>query len=76
MTDNTVQVYSIYIHAPAAKIWQAITTSEYTTRWGYGGEVEYDLQPGGTYKNFTTEEMCVRHGPGGYRGERNHRRGV
>lgn len=57
MTDNAVQVYTIYIDAPAQKIWDAITKSEYTTQWGYGGESEYDFTPGGKYTNFTTPEM-------------------
>ena len=57
MTDNNIQVYSVYIAAPAAKVWQAITTSEYTNQWGYGGDVEYDLRPGGAYRNLTTDEM-------------------
>lgn len=57
MSDNTIQVYSIYIKAPAAKIWQAITTSEYTTQWGYGAPVDYDLTPGAPYVNHTTDEM-------------------
>ncbi len=57
MSENLIQVYSIYINAPAATIWKAITESEYTTRWGYGGESEYDLRPGGTYRNLTTDEM-------------------
>ena len=57
MSDNMIQVYSIYIDAPAAKVWEAVTTSELTTRWGYGGAVEYDLIPGGEYVNSTTAEM-------------------
>ncbi len=54
--NNTV-IYSIYINAPAQKIWDAITTSEYTSRWGYGGDVEIDPRPGGVYRNLTTDEM-------------------
>lgn len=57
MSDNEIQVYSIYIDAPAQKVWDAITTSEYTTDYGYGGEVAFELEPGGTYTNFTTDEM-------------------
>lgn len=57
MSDNLIQVYSVYINAPAQKVWDAITQSEYTTRWGYGGAVEADLRPGGVFRNLTTEEM-------------------
>lgn len=56
MTEN-VQIFSIYIDAPAERIWAAITTSEFTNRWGYGGDVDFDLTPGGAYVNHTTEEM-------------------
>ncbi|MHA6525767.1 SRPBCC domain-containing protein [Tessaracoccus sp. G1721] len=54
--NNTV-VYSIYIKAPAQRVWDALTTSDYTSRWGYGGDVEIDLQPGGVYRNLSTDEM-------------------
>lgn len=54
---NLVQVYTIYIDAPTEQVWRAITDSSYTTRWGYGGEVEFDLSPGGSYRNLTTPGM-------------------
>ncbi|MCW5952667.1 MAG: SRPBCC domain-containing protein [Propionibacteriaceae bacterium] len=57
MSDNLIQVYTVYIEAPASKVWDAITTSEHTNRWGYGGDTEYDLTPGGAYRNHTTEAM-------------------
>lgn len=59
MSENLdpIQVFSVYIEAPAATVWQALTTSEYTNRWGYGGDVAYDLTAGGSFTNFTTEEM-------------------
>ncbi len=46
MSDNLIQVYTVYINAPASQIWAAITTSAGTTKWGYGGDVEYDLTAG------------------------------
>lgn len=64
MSENNVQVYSIYTNAPAAKVWAAITQSEHTTKWGYGGETEYEMKPGGSYTNFTTEEMRTVMGMG------------
>lgn len=57
MTDNLTQVYTVYIEAPASKVWDAITTSEYTNQWGYGGDTEYDFTPGGGYRNSTTDAM-------------------
>ncbi|WP_432560312.1 SRPBCC domain-containing protein [Granulicoccus sp. GXG6511] len=54
---SNVQIYSIYIKAPAQQVWDAITQSEYTTRWGYGGGTEIDQQVGGRYRNTSTDEM-------------------
>ena len=56
-TASTLQIYTIYIEATAEQEWQAITDSAYTTRWGYGGAVEYDLTPGGSYRNLSTPAM-------------------
>jgi len=54
---STSVIHSIYIKATAQQIWDAITTSEGTEQWGYGGPVEIDPRPGGTYRNLTTPEM-------------------
>lgn len=57
MSNDAVQIYSIYIKAPAQQVWDAITQSEYTTKWGYAGPTEIDQRVGGTYRNLTTDEM-------------------
>ena len=57
MSDNLVQTYSIYIKAPAQRVWDAITQSEHTKRWGYGGDLEFDPRPGGVFNNLATDEM-------------------
>ena len=57
MNDLSTQVYGIYIDAPAQKVWEALTTSEYSNRYGYGGDVEIDLTPGGTMRHLTTDLM-------------------
>ena len=56
-TAPDVQVFRIYIEAPVDKVFAAITSPEFSTRYGYGGEVSYDLTPGGEYVNYTTEQM-------------------
>jgi len=56
-TSVTTQVYRVYIKATPEAIWDAITKPEWTARYGYGGTVEYDLRPGGTYRAFPSEEM-------------------
>lgn len=56
-TAPPIQMFAIYIDAPAQKIWDAITTSEFSNRYGYGGEVEMDLVPGGGMRDLTTAQM-------------------
>lgn len=56
---STDVIHTIYINAPAQRVWDAITTSEYTTQWGYGGDVEIDPRPGGTYRNLSTPDMVA-----------------
>lgn len=63
MTDGTdrdapeLQVFRIYIEAPAQQVWDAITSKEFSTKYGYGGEVFYELTAGGAYRSDTTAEM-------------------
>jgi uncharacterized protein YndB with AHSA1/START domain len=49
-TPPTTQVYEIYIKASPQKIWDAITTPEWTARYGYQGPVEYELRKGGKFR--------------------------
>jgi uncharacterized protein YndB with AHSA1/START domain len=53
----TTQVYRVYIKATPQAIWEAITTPEWTERYGYGGRGEYDLRPGGSYVGYTSQAM-------------------
>jgi uncharacterized protein YndB with AHSA1/START domain len=48
-TERTVQVHRVYIKAPAQRVWDAITSPEWTDRYGYGGVVEADWRPGGSW---------------------------
>lgn len=59
----TTQVYRVYIKASAQTIWNAITTPEWTERFGYGGRAEYDLRPGGIYRGHASPEMCAMGAP-------------
>jgi uncharacterized protein YndB with AHSA1/START domain len=56
-TAVTTQVYRVYIKATPEAIWDAITKPEWSERYGYGGRVEYDLRPGGTYRVFASDDM-------------------
>jgi len=54
MTDvaaaKTTQIYDIYIKAEPQKIWDAITTPEWTARYGYRGETHAELHAGGKFE--------------------------
>lgn len=56
-TSVTTQIHEIYIKATPQAIWDAITTPEWTAKYGYRGIAEYDLRPGGAYKGRATPEM-------------------
>ena len=45
-TATTTQVYRVWIKATPEAIWDAITSPEWTQKYGYGGIPEYDLSPG------------------------------
>jgi uncharacterized protein YndB with AHSA1/START domain len=54
---STVHVYRVYIKAGPQAIWDAITQPEWTQRYGYGGRVEFDLRPGGTFRSIANQQM-------------------
>ncbi|MFV2177449.1 metalloregulator ArsR/SmtB family transcription factor [Actinomadura sp. LOL_016] len=54
---KNVQVYRIYIKAPAQAIWDAITKPEWAVKFGYRAPVEYDLRPGGAFRGLASDEM-------------------
>jgi uncharacterized protein YndB with AHSA1/START domain len=56
-TTVTTQMYRVYIKASPQAIWDAITKPEWTQQYGYRGNVEYDLQPGGAFRFLAPEEM-------------------
>jgi uncharacterized protein YndB with AHSA1/START domain len=54
----TTQMYEVYIRATPQAIWEAITSPEWTQKYGYKGRAEYDLRPGGAYRAHATPDMC------------------
>ena len=62
-TNVTTQIYQVFIKATPEAIWDAITTPEWTERYGYPGHSEYDLRPGGAYQVFGSEEMKAAGAP-------------
>ncbi len=61
--SEATQVYRVFIKATPEAIWKAITSSEWTEKYGYGGRNEYDLRPGGKYRGLATEAMKAYGGP-------------
>jgi uncharacterized protein YndB with AHSA1/START domain len=54
---ETTQVYRVYIKTTPQAVWDAITSPEWSAKYGYGGTVDYDLKPGGAFTAYTSEEM-------------------
>ncbi|GGK21505.1 transcriptional regulator [Pilimelia terevasa] len=61
-----VQVHRIYIKAEAARIWEAITSPDWTVRYGYGGYADYALSAGGAYRHRADEKMQQEGRAAGY----------
>jgi uncharacterized protein YndB with AHSA1/START domain len=55
----TTQVYEVYIRATPQAIWDAITSPEWTMKYGYKGAVDFELRPGGAFRHHSTPEMCA-----------------
>ena len=56
-TSVTTQVHEVYIRATPEAIWDAITSPEWTQKYGYRGRAEYELRPGGAYRAHATPDM-------------------
>jgi len=64
--ETTTQIYRVWIKATPEAVWDAITSPEWTDRYGYGGLVEYgDLTPGTKYRIVAGPAMVAA----GYRQE-------
>ena len=49
MTEQTTQVYSVFIRATPEQVWDGITKPEFTTRYFYGSRIESTFEPGSPY---------------------------
>jgi len=54
--DAPSHVYEIYIRTTADRLWQAISSPEYTRRYFYGGRYESMWQPGSPYTTILEDE--------------------
>jgi uncharacterized protein YndB with AHSA1/START domain len=58
-TALTTQVFRVHIRATPEAIWEAITTPEWTERYGYRAPSEYDLRPGGVFRSLANDAMLA-----------------
>ena len=58
-TSVTTQVYRVFIKATPQAVWDAITTPEWTQRYGYGLRDMYELRPGGAYRGHANAGMLA-----------------
>ena len=56
---TTTQVYEVYIKASPQAIWDAITSPEWSVKYGYQGPVEYELRPGGVFRAHASRDMLA-----------------
>ena len=54
---KTTQMYRVFIKAAPEAIWEAITSPEWSVRYGYGARNEYELRPGGRYSGKASAEL-------------------
>ena len=59
----TTQVHRIYIQATPEAIWEAITSPEWSNKYGYGGSVDVDLRVGGAFRVHASEEFLAAGAP-------------
>jgi uncharacterized protein YndB with AHSA1/START domain len=55
MTEQTTQVYAVFIRASAEQIWDAITKPEFTTKYFYGSAVDSTFEPGSPFLSWTAD---------------------
>ena len=58
MTETgKTHVYEVFIKAPRETVWDALTSPEWATRYGYQCPLEIDLRAGGSYKQLPSDGM-------------------
>ena len=62
------QVYQVFIKATPEQIWDAITKPEFTERYFHGVRSDFDLRPGGHYRQTMGDDGSARDAGGGARG--------
>jgi len=55
MTEQTTQVYSVFIRATPEEVWDAITRPEFTTKYFFGSSVESTWEAGAPLEGWTAD---------------------
>jgi uncharacterized protein YndB with AHSA1/START domain len=55
MTEQTTQVYSVFIRATPEQVWQGITDPAFTQRYFYGSVIESTYETGAAYDGWSTD---------------------
>jgi uncharacterized protein YndB with AHSA1/START domain len=55
MTEQAVQVYSVFIRATAEQVWDAITKPEFTSKYFYGSIIESTYDVGAPYNGWSSD---------------------
>lgn len=54
-TAQATQVYQLFIKATPERIWEAITSPEFTTKYFHGSYVDSTFEPGSPYNGYSTD---------------------
>jgi uncharacterized protein YndB with AHSA1/START domain len=55
MTQTTTQVYQVFIKATPERIWEAITSPEFTSKYFHGAILDSTYEPGSPYRGFSVD---------------------
>jgi uncharacterized protein YndB with AHSA1/START domain len=55
MTEQTTQVYSVFIRATPEQVWDGITKPEFTARYFYGSVIDSTYAPGSPYTGWAED---------------------
>jgi uncharacterized protein YndB with AHSA1/START domain len=53
MTEQTSQVYSVFVRTTPEQLWDAITKPEFTSKYFYGSVIESTYEPGAPYVGWS-----------------------
>jgi uncharacterized protein YndB with AHSA1/START domain len=59
MSEALKHVYQVHIQAPPEKVWEALTNSEYTTKFWYGSAISSEWTAGAEYRITTPDGSKV-----------------